>query len=159
MRPIYEGLAEEPLDLAYECTLGDDVKDLSRDEIRDLFLQRLAELRADELRRRQTLVGPQRDDVRFQIAGRDARSFASQGQQRSVVLAWKMAEVEICREVTQNEPILLLDDVMSELDEGRRAAVASFVDRGVQMVVTTTNLGYFSHDALTDAEVVSFDER
>ena len=66
---------------------------------------------------------------------------------------------EVVEQVRAERPLLLLDDVMSELDEGRRAAVASFVDRGVQMVVTTTNLGYFSHDALADAEVVSFDER
>ena len=156
MRPIYEGLAREPLDLAYECTLGEGIKDLSRDQIRDLFLERLTELRSDELRRRQTLVGPQRDDVRFQIAGRDARSFASQGQQRSVVLAWKMAEVEICREVTQNEPILLLDDVMSELDESRRGALTRLIERGAQSVVTTANLDYFPKGLLEGAEVVRF---
>ena len=114
--------------------------------------------RAEELRRGMTLVGPHRDDLAFYVDGRDVRTFGSQGQQRSVVLAWKMAEVEVVEQIRHEKPLLLLDDVMSELDEARRAAVAGFVDRGVQMVVTTTNLGYFSDEQLSGAEVVSFDE-
>jgi DNA replication and repair protein RecF len=103
-----------------------------------------------------TLVGPQRDDISFTIDGRDARSFGSQGQQRSVVLAWKMAEVAIAREVLGEQPLLLLDDVMSELDETRRAAMTRFVQGGIQTVVTTTNLSYFPADLLSDAEVIPY---
>ena len=72
---------------------------VSKDELRDLILRQLEERRHDELRRRQTLVGPHRDDLGFTIGGRDARAFASQGQQRSVALALKMAEVELSFEV------------------------------------------------------------
>ena len=102
-------------------------------------------------------MGPHRDDVRFLIAGRDARTFGSQGQQRSVVLALKMAEVGICAEVVGEQPLLLLDDVMSELDATRREAIMRFVGGGIQTVVTTTNLGYFSPELLDSAEVVAFD--
>ena len=90
---------------------------------------------------------------------RDARAFASQGQQRSVVLALKMAEVDLVGEILGSRPILLLDDVMSELDERRREAVVNFVDEGIQTLITTTNLGYFSPELLDAAEVVSFDGR
>ena len=100
-----------------------------------------------------------RDDVTFLIGGRDARSFGSQGQQRSVALALKMAEVELASEILGSTPLLLLDDVMSELDATRRDAVVRFVGRGIQTVITTTNLGYFSPELLDDAEVVSFGER
>ena len=106
----------ERLDCSYQCTLGDDCADLTRDELATRFLDRLEELRPDELRRQQTLVGPHRDDLAFSIDGRDARTFGSQGQQRSIVLAWKMAEVELAYEILGEQPLLLLDDVMSELD-------------------------------------------
>ena len=154
---IYEQVGGgEQLDCSYLGSLGGGLEDLSRDELRDLFLDRLDECREEELRRGVTLVGPQRDDVAFTIAGRDARAFGSQGQQRSVVLAWKMAEVAIAREVLGEQPLLLLDDVMSELDEARRAAMTKFVQGGIQTVVTTTNLAYFPDELLRDAEVIRY---
>ncbi len=146
----------ERLTCDYECSLGDDVIDMGRDSLTARFLGRLAQGREDDLRRQQTLVGPHRDDLAFALDGRDARVFGSQGQQRSIVLAWKMAEVELSAEILGEQPLLLLDDVMSELDEQRRAAVVSFVQQGIQTVVTTTNLGYFPPDLLAASEVVSF---
>ena len=146
----------EALDCRYECSLGDEVAGLGRDALRDLFLDRLAQRRDEELRRGMTLVGPQRDDVTFLLSGRDARAFGSQGQQRSVVLAWKMAEVAIAREVLGEQPLLLLDDVMSELDADRRAAMTRFVRGGIQTVVTTANLAYFPDELLDGAEVVRY---
>lgn len=114
----------------------------------------LDERAGEELRRGITLVGPHRDEIAFTIDGRDARTFASQGQQRSLVLAWKIAEVEVTREILGRAPLLLLDDVMSELDETRRQAFLGLVGGGVQTVITTTNLGYFDDSALERAKVV-----
>ncbi len=114
----------------------------------------LDERAGEELRRGITLVGPHRDEVAFTIDGRDARTFASQGQQRSLVLAWKIAEVEVTREILGRPPLLLLDDVMSELDETRRQAFLGLLGVGVQTVITTTNLGYFDDSALERAKVV-----
>lgn len=114
----------------------------------------LGERAGEELRRGITLVGPHRDEIAFTIDGRDARTFASQGQQRSLVLAWKIAEVEVTREILGRPPLLLLDDVMSELDETRRQAFLGLVGGGVQTVITTTNLGYFDDSALERAKVV-----
>ena len=149
----------ERLECAYACTLGDDAPALSRGELAERFSRVLAERREEDLRRQQTCAGPHRDDVRFLIEGRDARSFGSQGQQRSVALALKMAEVELSEEILGSRPLLLLDDVMSELDAARRDAVVRFVGRGIQTVITTTNLGYFSPELLDGAEVVRFGER
>lgn len=156
LRTVYEQVGGEPIDCAYQCSLGGGVGDLARDELRDLFLDRLEELRGEELRRGVTLVGPQRDDVTFQVSGRDGRTFGSQGQQRSMVLAWKMAEVAIAREVIGEQPLLLLDDVMSELDATRRDAMTKFVEGGIQTVVTTTNLDYFPRDLLSEAKVIRY---
>ena len=99
-------------------------------------------------------MGPHRDDVAFLLEGRDARAFASQGQQRTISLAWKLAEVNTIERVAHTTPVLLLDDVMSELDESRRHKLAAFVGRRTQTFVTTTNLGYFDEDLVAAAKVV-----
>jgi DNA replication and repair protein RecF len=109
---------------------------------------------SDERARRTSRVGPPRDDVRFQVEARDARAFASQGQQRSIALAWKLAELDIIEELSGRTPVLLLDDVMSELDEARRHALAARVGTRTQTIVTTTNLGYFDDSLIEQAMVV-----
>ncbi|MGI6754478.1 MAG: DNA replication/repair protein RecF [Atopobiaceae bacterium] len=148
------------IDCAYLSTLADpeeDISQLSRSELADRFATRLQATRAYDLRRQQTSTGPQRDDITFTLNNRDARSFGSQGQQRSIVLAWKMAEVEIAEEVLGDKPLLLLDDVMSELDSVRRAAITKFVQDGIQTVVTTTNLEYFPRPLLENAQVIPYE--
>jgi DNA replication and repair protein RecF len=137
---------DEELAAVYSCSLGDDVSEKA-------FLEAI-EARADEERARgTTVVGPHRDDIVFLVNGQDARRFASQGQQRSIALAWKMAEVTTVSDVSGSRPILLLDDVMSELDESRRHALTEFVGRAAQTVVTTTNIGYFEPELLSRARV------
>lgn len=124
--------------------------DVVKERILEAFQQRAEE----EERRGVTLAGPHRDDLSFTIASRDARLFASQGQQRSLVLAWKMAEVSVTRDILTRPPLLLLDDVMSELDADRRSAFVMCIEDGVQTVITTTNLGYFDTKTLETAKVV-----
>ena len=150
---VYRVIAphEEP-DVAYESTIGELGE--GREEVSSQFLGALRERRTDEVRRGLTLVGPHRDEISFTIDGRSARDFGSQGQQRSIVLAWKIAEVEVTRDILGRPPLLLLDDVMSELDATRREAIMGFVAQEVQTVITTTNLGYFSDEVLDGAKVV-----
>ena len=109
----------------------------------------------EERGRGTTLIGPHRDEIIFLIDGRDARTFASQGQQRTIALAWKLSEVGVIAEIGGQQPVLLLDDVMSELDEGRRHALTNFVGEAAQTFVTTTNLGYFEDEFVDRAKVVS----
>ena len=123
-------------------------------DIEEAFRAELGRRRADERMRRVTLVGPHRDDIAFLIDDRDARAFGSQGQQRTVALAWKMSEIAVVRGTTARSPVLLLDDVMSELDEGRRARLLDTVVSDIQTIVTTTNIGYFDERTLADADVV-----
>lgn len=152
----YANIAKnEALTCTYVSSLEADVCQMGRQELQYCLWNKLHEVRNTDLRRQMTTVGPHRDDFVFHIDGREARAFASQGQQRSVVLAWKMAQVELAQTLIGEEPLLLLDDVMSELDEQRRAALTSFVESGVQTVVTTTNLGYFPHNLLEAAKVVT----
>lgn len=154
---VYASIApRETVDVRYRASVGDIPTDSARD--RDAVARHLAaalaETRDEEVRRGMTLVGPHRDEIVFLVDGRDARSFASQGQQRSLVLAWKIAEVEVTRDILGYSPLLLLDDVMSELDASRREAVVRFIAGEIQTVITTTNLGYFTDEVLLRARVV-----
>jgi DNA replication and repair protein RecF len=102
------------------------------------FRAALAEARAREIERGFTLVGPHRDDVSILINGQPARAFASQGQQRSAVLALKLAERQALAAASGREPVLLLDDVFSELDARRRAAIEELIAGGGQIFLTAT---------------------
>ncbi len=121
---------------------------LSADEVAEGFAQGLAANRHQEMRRGVTLVGPQRDDILFRVDGKDARQFASQGQQRTVVLATKLAELEFMYEEVGEYPVLLLDDVLSELDFSRRSSFLEVISGKVQTLLTTTDRGNFQQDKL-----------
>lgn len=108
-------------------------------DIADALLGRLRAARQEDLRRMTTTVGVHRDDIGVTINGREARTFASQGQQRSAVLALKLAQLEMAAGETGEPPILMLDDVMSELDPERRRQLIERIDR-VQTFVTCTDL-------------------
>lgn len=108
----------------------------------------------EEVRRKRAMVGPQADRIEFCIDGRPVSVFASQGQQRTVVLAFKLAEVALIQDVLGQQPILLLDDVMSELDERRRRALVRFVSDDMQTFITTANLAYFDSDLIDRAKVI-----
>lgn len=114
----------------------------------------LQEKMEEEIGAKRALIGPHKDDVSFCINAHDARRSASQGQQRSITLSLKMAEIELLRRVSGREPLLLLDDVMSELDALRRAHFMDIVNKASQTVITTTNLGYFDEEFLAHATVV-----
>lgn len=126
----------------------------SRDEARE-YLQRGLRVRADEERgRKRALSGPHADHMEFFLSGRNAGLYGSQGQQRSIVLAWKLAEVELIQALLHQKPVLLLDDVMSELDISRRNALISFIEGDIQTFITTTNLTYFDKSVLARAQIV-----
>jgi DNA replication and repair protein RecF len=109
-----------------------------------VFAQQLAERRNKDLARGAITYGPSRDDLELLIDGRSAKSFASQGQQRLLTLALKIAELKCVRDVTEMEPMLLLDDVSSELDSERTAAVFRFLSHcRSQIFVTTTRPDLF----------------
>jgi DNA replication and repair protein RecF len=157
--PVYRQLgAGEDLTVRVveRCGVGcnDPASDLDPVAVQDTLRSELNRRRRDERQRRVSLAGPHRDDVEFLVNGRSARSYGSQGQQRTIALAWKWAEVSVVRDVLARTPVLLLDDVMSELDERRRGALTDLVQRDVQTFVTTTTTGYFDPALLRAAQVV-----
>lgn len=155
MAAVYETLSKgESLSARYVPSWERSTEEADSRAPRELMEEQLLFRGAEERARGMTLVGPHRDEVVFSVNGRDARAFASQGQMRTIALAWKLAEVSVITEIAGQAPVLLLDDVMSELDEVRRHALASFVGEAAQTFVTTTNLGYFEEELVARAKVV-----
>lgn len=138
------------------CGLPEGVvaEDATADRVSDALRREIVRRGREERARKVSLVGPHRDDIVFSINGHNARTYASQGQQRTVALAWKWAEVEVITSVLSRTPVLLLDDVMSELDDSRRTALTEMMSRDVQTFVTTTNMGYFADYPTTSAQVI-----
>jgi DNA replication and repair protein RecF len=116
------------------------------DDIRSAFFDRLKERAPAEAERGQSLVGPHRDDILFLVCGADARLFGSQGQQRSVVVSLKVSELEYIKQETGVYPLLLLDDILSELDVNRRHGLIGAVIDGVQLFLTCTDYSPFLSD-------------
>jgi len=106
--------------------------------VRDALARRLAETAEKEAWNGTTLIGPHRDDVAFRMAGRDLADFASRGQQRTAILALKLAELDLLSRVDERPPLLLLDDVFSELDPTRRGHLVRRIAALPQAFVTTT---------------------
>jgi DNA replication and repair protein RecF len=144
----HEDLTHEPADtlrLVYRTNAA-DLDDAA-------YRARLADGREADRQRTYTHLGPHRDDLRLLRGGLDMRDCASQGEQRTVLLALVLAEWEQMLSGPAR-PLLLLDDVMSELDISRRSRLVAFTRRGGQTIITTTDLRYFSADELGQAHVV-----
>ena len=108
---------------------------------------------AEDLRRGTTSVGPHRDDLKVMLDGHEARSYASQGQQRTAVVSLKLAEAALIGQRAGERPVLLLDDVLSELDGERRAALLEEVGSGGQVIVTSVEAGPFPPALIAQAMV------
>ena len=137
---IYDGLSagRESFSIAMHDDGGEDGMDSGQAAAR--LLERLRETRHADLAAGFTTAGPHRADLLVQIRGLSARSYGSQGQQRSAVLALKLAEASVLREVTGEQPVALLDDVMSELDLSRQDYILNHI-HGWQVFITCCDPG------------------
>lgn len=126
-KDVFDGLSsgKEEINLVMKGAFNYD--GLTLDEIQKKLMFALDNNRGNDILNRNTNIGPHRDDMEILINGKSARSFGSQGQQRSCVLALKLAEASLLREMTQDEPLALLDDVMSELDISRQDYILNHI--------------------------------
>ena len=118
------------------------------------YAEALSEARGADIERGTTSVGPHRDDFAVLFGGVSMTTYGSQGQQRLSTLALKFAAREYLRGETGQDPVLLFDDVMSELDEERRGYLSGYFLESTQAVITTTNLEYFGEEVLGRARVI-----
>jgi DNA replication and repair protein RecF len=142
----------ERLDLRYRpagVRIGEAPVELVAEQLKAA----MQDLRDEEIARGQTAVGPQRDDVEVWLDDHEARLFASQGQQRTAVLSLKLAELHYLAEVTGEQPVLLLDDVMSELDPSRRERLLAALQPGPQALITAADLNDLPRSILERAAV------
>jgi DNA replication and repair protein RecF len=120
----------------------------------ELFKDQLKLSIESDIVRGSTSVGPHRDDFSIQINERDVSVFGSQGQQRSVVLALKLSLLELISKMKKEMPILLLDDVFSELDEKRQNEIMKLINMGAQTFITTTTVQEIDQDILRKSKVI-----
>ena len=138
---------EENLSLSYQIKGMENGQLAENMEI--WYNEMLHGLNNEEIYRGVTCVGPHRDDIIVSVNGINLKSFGSQGQQRTAVLSMKLSELEFIRSETGEYPVLLLDDVMSELDAGRRQQLLNFIEReGIQTLITATDEAYFQQAPL-----------
>ena len=117
---------------------------VDKEHLAESFHIALQKSRSRDLFKKNTGVGPHRDDMIFMINGMEA-SFGSQGQHRSLVLSIKLAEIDLMESITKESPILLLDDVMSELDNTRQLKLLETISHNIQTFITTTSLDHLQN--------------
>ena len=150
---IYKNITEdEELRVIYEPNISIDSYGTN-----DLSLK-LKSILTDNIRKEinygMTLYGPHRDDFSFYLNDKNMKLFGSQGQQKIAVLSFKLAEIDIFKEYSNNNPVLLLDDIFSELDIKKRNKLLSYVNKGIQSIITTTDLKNIRKNNIDNAYIL-----
>ncbi|MCC3407284.1 MAG: DNA replication/repair protein RecF [Microcoleus sp. PH2017_10_PVI_O_A] len=148
----------EILDVKYDANIEVSSELIGQDNlegVRQAFLEKIQKRAIAEQFQGTTLVGPHRDDITFTINNTPARQYASQGQQRTLVLALKLAELQLIEEVVGEAPLLLLDDVLAELDLSRQNQLLETIQERFQTLITTTHLGAFDSQWLRQTQILS----
>ncbi|NHM33607.1 DNA replication/repair protein RecF [Neobacillus terrae] len=150
--PIHKGISRqlETLKIDYNPSV-DVLEDQDLSKMIERFEEKFHKTKKREIERGMTMFGPHRDDLQFIVNGRDVQTFGSQGQQRTTALSIKLAEIELIHSEIREYPILLLDDVLSELDDYRQSHLLNTIQGKVQTFVTTTSVEGIDHQTLKEA--------
>lgn len=150
--PIHKGISRglEKLQIEYKTVIEvSDSLDLSK--IKETYVEKFSKVKSKEIERGMTLAGPHRDDLILYVNDKDVQTFGSQGQQRTTALSLKLAEIELIKSEIGEYPTLLLDDVLSELDDYRQSHLLNTIQGKVQTFVTTTSIDGIDHQTLKEA--------
>lgn len=154
IKKIIKEICDEDIDLVYDCGLeAENLKD--KEDIKKSLEKELQKNIAREKKIGISLVGPHRDDFKIILNGKEAKFYASQGQQRTIALALKMAEVELIKDDMGETPVLLLDDVLSELDVNRREYVLNKI-KNIQVIITCTEKDLFGN--IPDVNLINVED-
>jgi len=169
LRKKYIDKINEKIDEIFKDITGDsnirlkyipiiDFDNFNEDEmyikIKDILNKKLK----DEIDYGKSIYGPHRDDFLFLLDNNDLKCFGSQGQQRAAVISLKLSEIEIFRKSTGSSPILLLDDVFSELDEFKKNNLLKYIDNKIQTIITSTDLNSISTKLIKKAKIFEVKE-
>ena len=127
------------------------------EKVQQAFLDKIAQRRIAEYHQGKTVVGTHRDEIEFTIDDTPARYYGSQGQQRTLVLALKLAELKLIEEIIGEPPLLLLDDVLAELDPNRQNQLLETIGDRFQTLITTTHINSFNDLWIEDAQILTVD--
>ena len=153
---IYEKITTtDGLKVVYENNI--DIDSFDEKEIENKYMLKLENNLKKEISQGTTLYGPHRDDFCFYLNDNNLRLFGSQGQQRMAIIAYKLAEIEIFKELLGTSPILLLDDIFSELDIYKRQKLLKYIPSDVQTIITTTDLKNIKNNIIKDSKVFIVD--
>jgi len=147
----------EILEIAYQAKFEFE-QNFAVEQIHQAFWAKIEQRQLAESQQGTSLVGPHRDDLSLTINSTAAKEYGSQGQQRTLVLALKLAELELIEAVIGEPPLLLLDDVLAELDLSRQNRLLNAISERVQTIVTTTHLGAFDPKWLDSAQIFQVEQ-
>jgi len=127
-------------------------------KVQQAFLEKIEQRRTAEKHQGSSMVGTHRDEIDFEINETPARFYGSQGQQRTLVLALKLAELQLIEEIIGEPPLLLLDDVLAELDPSRQNQLLDTIQSRFQTLITTTHLNSFAADWLKHSQILTVEQ-
>lgn len=133
------------------------LENMTMEEIKEKLKQKFSEVKTQEYKLRTTMIGPHKDDISFWIDNKNLKKFGSQGQQRMAILALKLSEIPIFSGYCNSPPILLLDDVFSELDDIKKNNLLSYISGDVQTIITTTEISNIEEGILKTAKLIEIE--
>ena len=143
----------EKLEVTYQPSVKEITAKDSVEEVYHKVLDNFQKNQRIEILKGTTLSGPHRDDIEFELDGKNAHLYGSQGQQRTIALSIKLAEIQLVHQLTDEYPLLLLDDVMSELDHNRQSALLNYIHGKTQTFITTTDLEGISWEIIKKPKI------
>lgn len=144
LKIIYKSSLKESMNLS-----DNDLLQLNEDDVTQFMMNKMN----DDINTGSTKIGVHHDDIIFMVNNLDAKQFASQGQQRSIALSLRLSEINILKEKTGEYPILLLDDVLSELDKNRQSKLLDSIDDNIQTIITSPSIIEIKKEVLKNANI------
>ena len=157
--PIHDqlSLGREKFSVSYQATIP--LEDgLTPSQMKEIYMNQFKKNQTREADQATTLIGPHRDDLIFYLNEVPVQTYGSQGQQRSTVLSLKLAEIELMKLSTGEYPLLLLDDVLSELDDDRQTHLIKAIENKVQTFITTTSLDGIKQQFINEPVVIPIEK-
>ncbi|QBO36259.1 DNA replication/repair protein RecF [Periweissella cryptocerci] len=153
-QPIHESITDGKEHLVFHYVSQVPITELADlASVNAALQEKFAQQRSRELQQGTTLVGPHRDDLQFIVNEKNVQTFGSQGQQRTTALAVKLAEIDLMKEETGEYPVLLLDDVLSELDSTRQTHLLKTIQDRVQTFITTPSLNDITRQLIKEPKI------
>lgn len=150
---IYEDISElSNFSIKYKCCIKID--EYNEKNIVKKLKNISEEIKNTEIKYKTTLFGPHKDDIEFYLNNYNLKLYGSQGQQRMAILSLKLAEIEIFKKYKNTLPILLLDDVFSELDDKKKNNLLNYINENIQTIITTTDINNINNDIVKKSNII-----